>query len=455
MTEQRYKNGATVFTRSQGITAKTPEEVAKLAADLGLPEGIVPEYAGDREAIGRAIGDMQRVVHRDAYLLRPIVKNKGKEASWGIVKETRDEVTEKVSHFQEDLVRWEAAETQEYKDPNTGKPKLREVHPAKLMGDHPVAGRVRAQYESLEGKIRTEDWTRKVQEFLTELGCFPMRSDGRVYFAPRPLLEKVRAFKSLLSEVGVDLLISDPEPEDMPVVQAAVQENLGEVLARMEKQVATYDGSNNESTYEKRLQEYKALKQKIDLYQTSLGIGASKAEGMLQALETKVHAMLGIKQQAKAEKEGKKKTPEATPPPAPVSLPAPRPPADTVPSEPVVVPPAPPEPPAPAPPVVPVPEAPPVPVDVPVPPPASLVFSGVPFNLVSFSQEEALFSSDDDAIRDKLTPLRQAGILGRPLPMGIGSVTVNENGEVTVSIKPASAEMSPVLSPLNMVFTIS
>ena len=427
----KFKDGAIVFAVPAGIRAKTHDELIALAKTLGLPEGVVPEYAGDREAVNRAVSDMQRVVWRDGYLIRPIVKRIKAEAVWGIIKEVKDETTRVLSHAQEDKVRWVIAEEEEFITA-AGKKEKRVVREALIQGDHPIASKIRTQYETLVGKIRTEDWTLKVSEFLGDIGCFRMKR--AVFYVPQPVLGKVQSYAKLLVDVGIDLLICEVEPQQVQVVQRRAQETLMETLEGLSQQIEKFDGlTQREGTYKAKLDEFKMLQSKIALYKDSLGIGVDKADALLLSLTNKVKKFLGMKQEGATEKKEKAPPPPVTAAPVPQALPS-----DTIKTGPVMVPePA-------ALPAAPGPEA----------PEATLFFGADSLMLESFSAEQAIFTSDEESLKVRLQPLRSAGILGQRIPMGLGGMMVEENGCVKITIYNPRAGVAQALVPLGMRLTL-
>ena len=70
-----------------------------------LPNDIIPSYAGDRAAIGRAIAKTSSGLHREGFLLRPI-RRSSSEVTYGIVREQRDESGRTLDHHQEGTVFW-------------------------------------------------------------------------------------------------------------------------------------------------------------------------------------------------------------------------------------------------------------------------------------------------------------------------------------------------------------
>ncbi len=281
----KYKTGAFVFTRSRGLEPRTPEEIQPIAAKHGINPTVIPEYSGDRAAIGRAIQRTDTKIQKETYLLRPIRRN-SKEVTYGIVRE--DNLgNDHLDHAHEETLTWKA-----------------EPDPSIIEGNHTIANRVRLLYNDLKGKIVSEDWTAAVTAELDRLGAVPFREDGRVYWAPPQSLNDLKRLRDFLAEVGVALVIAEVESESASVVTEVVAENVDEQLHRLEQEVADFDSKQKPSMFARRLEEFQKLRQKALLYQSALGIGAERTEKVLTELEGKVGAMLDIRQGMTVHKDG-------------------------------------------------------------------------------------------------------------------------------------------------------
>jgi len=288
MTEnQKFISGAFVFTRPRrNIQPRDPAELAPLAVKHGLEEGIIPPYAGDRACIGRAIQQTSSGLYREGFLLRPIKRNGG-EVLYGIVREKRDEATEHLDHNHEATVRWGA-----------------EPNPAVVQGDHPIAMRVADAYRSMRSMIVAEDWSAAITQFLESKGAVGVRGDGRVYWCPPQRIEDVRRLQAFLQEVGIDLILCELEIETRSVVQDVVAESLEEQLDKFQAEVHEFDGTQKPSTYTRRLEEYKTLRERAILYKSALGIGVERTELVLAELETKVNTMLDLRRTTVVHRDG-------------------------------------------------------------------------------------------------------------------------------------------------------
>ena len=68
MTSSKFSTGAFVFTRARGLAPRDPDDLQPLASQHGLPGDIIPNYAGDRAAVGRAIAQTYSGLHRKGFL---------------------------------------------------------------------------------------------------------------------------------------------------------------------------------------------------------------------------------------------------------------------------------------------------------------------------------------------------------------------------------------------------
>ena len=286
MSNSKYKNGAFVFSRARGLQPRDPEELKPLALKHGIMSTIVPSYAGDRATIGRAIQQTSAGLFREGFLLRPIKRN-GTEVIYAIVRETKNEVTEKVSHEQLAVLRWAA-----------------EPHPERVEWDHPIAQRVADTYQAMRNKICTEDWSASITAFLEDHDALALRRDGRIYWIPPQRLPEIHRFQAYLKEVGIDLFVAELEQGAEQVVSEVIRESVGEQLEALEAEVQAFDGTQKPSTYARRLDEYQKLRERATLYKSALGVGVEKTQAVLAELEQKVTKMLEIRQSTVVHRDG-------------------------------------------------------------------------------------------------------------------------------------------------------
>jgi hypothetical protein len=278
MTSTKFATGAFVFTRARGIDPHLPEDLHPLAARHRIDPAFIPEYAGDRTAIGRAISQASSGLHREGFLLRPI-KRSANEVIYGVVREQRREDDRRLDHDFEATVAWSA-----------------EPDPAVVVGDHPIAQRVADAFQGLRGKATADDWSSVITSYLEAHDAARVRGDGRVYWCPPQRLDDIRRFGALLADVGIDLVLCEIEAESRTVVKHVAADNLNVQLDQLEAEVEQFDGTQKPSTYARRLDAYQRLRERAGLYRDALGLGVSRADQVLSELEQKVSAMLDLRQ---------------------------------------------------------------------------------------------------------------------------------------------------------------
>jgi hypothetical protein len=304
MTDQRFHAGAFVFTRARGLTPRDPDDLPPLAAAHGIDPTFVPEYAGDRVAIGRAITQASSGLQREGVLLRPI-RRTSTEILYGIVREQKDEAEQRLDHEFEATVSWSA-----------------EPDPSVVHGDHPIARRVADAYRDLRGKIVADDWSGVITAHLEQHDAARVRGDGRVYWVPPQRVQDVRRLGAFLQEVGIDLVLCELEPEVRPVVEQVAHDSLDEQIAALELEAQEFDGTQKPSTYTRRLDEYQRLRERAVLYRDALGVGVDRAEQVLNELERKVTTMLDLRRQTVVHRDGTTdQTTGATPAPTNTTTP--------------------------------------------------------------------------------------------------------------------------------------
>jgi len=300
MTTTKFATGAFVFSRARRVRPMLPEDAIPLAAKHGLPESIIPPYAGDRAAIGRAIAKTDTILNGETFLLRPI-RRTSTEVVYGIVRERQDG-EEHLDHAHEATLRWTA-----------------EPYPENIEGNHTLARRVHLAFADLRGRIVADDWTATVTSELERLGAVAFREDGRVYWCPPQSLDAVRRLQRFLTDVGMTLVVAEVEAETAGAVTEVVSESVADQIHKLKLEVAEFDGTQKPSTYVRRLEEYQALRGRCVLYRDALGVGVDEATRALSELEAKVEAMLNVRTKSVVHRDGSVdavKAPDASETPA-------------------------------------------------------------------------------------------------------------------------------------------
>jgi hypothetical protein len=277
----KFSNGSFVFYRTRSsLQPMLPTQIEGIALQYGIPETIVPAYAGDRATIARAISQVTSKVSKQGWVLTRIT-TEGKRVVYGISQKDVDQERETVDFTYEANVLWDLAQDQGDK-----------VH-----GDHDVAMQVNLAYQDLRGKIVASDWTESLTSYLTgTCQATPMREDGRVYWVPPTTQDKLNILAKFLAEVGIDVCICEIEPENRVVVQAAVQDNMASQIQALQDEVAEFDGTQRQRTYRERLTQYQGLRKRAIMYRDVLGIGVRDLEDALSELERKVADLMQVRQ---------------------------------------------------------------------------------------------------------------------------------------------------------------
>jgi hypothetical protein len=376
MTTNKFANGAFVFSRARGLRPIKPEDVEPIALRHGYDTSIVPAYAGDRAAIGRAIARTDTVIVGTQYLLRPI-KRTQTEVVYGIVHERRDGEAH-LDHQHEATLRWTA-----------------EPHPEFVKGDHTLARRVHLKYAELRGKLVADDWTAFVGEQLDQLGAAAMRDDGRVHWLPPQSLDAARKLQAFLSEVGVTLILAEVAAENAAVVTEVVAESLDDAIHKLELEVREFDETQKPSMFMKRLETYQALRERALLYKSALGIGTERAEQVLGELEKRVSGMLDVRQGMTVHRDGRVSRKDEPKPPSP-SMPPPSPTSSAI---------------------------------------RSLKFAGAEFLAAASSEPDVLlFTSGDEKAKSTVALLESMGIAGRWQKAGNAEFNVQNSGPVGAEV---------------------
>ena len=286
MSSTKFSTGAFVFTRTRGLEPRDPADLEPVAVQHGIDAAFIPAYPGDRVAISRALTHASRGLANEGFLLRPI-RRTSSEVVYGVVREQRDDAQQRLDHDFEATISWAA-----------------EPDPGVVSGDHDVAGRVRDAFHTLRGKIVADDWSSSITSYLESHDAARMRGDGRVYWVPPQRLDDVRKLSAFLAEVGIDLILCEIEPETRTVVQDVAQVSIDEELDRLQAEAADFDGKQKPSTYSRRLEDYQRLRQRAVMYRDALGVGADRAQHVLDELEAKVSSMLELRRQTTIHRDG-------------------------------------------------------------------------------------------------------------------------------------------------------
>lgn len=269
-TNGRFADGAFVIWNARlNSQALDPQDVMDMALAAGLPESIVPEYAGDRQIVSRVVNRHMSKLRRNGIIL-----NKSKRTKSHLLM-TIHEVAKKGER--------------ETELPQTGTVEWHREDPdneIKSPEGHATAEYLNHHYQEAKGKISGTDWSSTLVAYLVD-ECYATawRDDGRVYWVPPTGLDKVRELQDWLSAVGVSLAVAEIDSNVRESVVEVIQASLVDQLDELQTEVNTFNGLQKPSTYSDRLEQYHNLRKRIVVHTETLGIAATTANDLLSQLE--------------------------------------------------------------------------------------------------------------------------------------------------------------------------
>ena len=284
-----YKDGAFVFHRaSSACIPMLPSEIERLAAQHNLPASIVPQYAGDRAQVSRAISATTSRAQKQGWQLTSI-KTGRHEVVYGISLIERDQTLERVDFTFDARLRWsDEAGNGQY-----------------VEGTHQIACDVDTAYQAIRGRICPGDWTDALTTYLVgECAAFAFREDGRVYWCPSTTMHTLAALGAFLEQVGISLVVCEVESETRTVVQQAAQESLADRLQQLQDEVSNFDGKQKPSNYKRRIEEIVGLRKRATVYAEALQVGVDQAQAILAQLEAQVQTLLDVRENTVVHRSG-------------------------------------------------------------------------------------------------------------------------------------------------------
>ena len=278
---QKYSNGAFVFYRAGAqCRPMLPSEIERLATQHHLPASLVPQYAGDRQQVSRAISATTSKAQKSGWQLTSI-KTGRHEVVYGISLIERDQALERVDFTFDARLRWED-------EGGNGQ---------YIKGAHQIAQDVDAAFQAIRGRICPGDWTDALTTYLvSECQAFAFREDGRVYWCPASHMGQLVPLSAFLSQVGISLVVCEVETKTRALLRQAAQESLADKLQALQDEVAAFDGKQKPSNYKKRIEEIVALRKRATVYHEALQVGVDQAQAILVQLEAQVQELLDIRE---------------------------------------------------------------------------------------------------------------------------------------------------------------
>jgi phosphoglycolate phosphatase-like HAD superfamily hydrolase len=274
----RFTDGGFVVWNSRlHSPAMDPQDARDMALAAGLPEEIVPDYAGDRAILSRVIDGNASKLKRKGWVLTSL-KRKSTQLLMTIHEANKDVEAKATKLPQVGTLEWSA----EPKDASQAA-----SHYNGIISGHEVGTYLDEAYQNLKGKITGSDWTSTLVNYLTS-ECYAQswREDGRVYWVPSIGLPKVKELQGWLKSVGVSLAIAEIDSEVRDSVQEVVEANLVDQLDDLASEVDNFNGKQKPSTYADRLERYHTLRKRCIVHTETLGIAKETAEEILSKLDS-------------------------------------------------------------------------------------------------------------------------------------------------------------------------
>lgn len=265
----KYSDGAFVVWNARlKSEALDPEDVRSMALAAGLPESIVPEYAGDRQIVSRVLNGHSAKLKKLGYVLSPLKRTKS-HVLMSIHETSRDIEARETELPQTATLEW---------TPETGGI----ISPE----GHDVAVYLDGKYQELLGKITGTDWSSTLTDYLV-VECYAQawRDDGRVYWIPPIALNKVRELQDWLGALGVSLAIAEIDGAVRDSVVEVVETSLVDQLDELQNEVDNFNGLQKPSMYVDRIEQYHDLRKRVIVHTETLGIAKATAGAMLDKLE--------------------------------------------------------------------------------------------------------------------------------------------------------------------------
>jgi len=265
----RYSDGAFVMWSARlTAAAMSSQDIRDMANAAGLPESIVPDYAGDRAICSRVIDRHASKLKRQGYVLSKLKRTKS-HVLMTIHETSRDIAARETELPQAGTLEW-TSETNGIVSPE----------------QHTVADYLDYHYQDAVGKIHATDWSSTLIAYLQD-ECLAQawRDDGRVYWVPPTHLDRVRELQDWLQSVGVSLAVAEIDGAVRESVVEVVEASLVDQLDELQAEVDGFNGLQKPSTYADRIERYHELRKRVTVHTECLGIAKSTANSLLKQLE--------------------------------------------------------------------------------------------------------------------------------------------------------------------------
>jgi len=221
---------------------------------VGLPADLPKACA--RMAFHKALAEVRKTAHKQHLLIRKIVKEKDNYV-FGLVDESVDVRAKDLTYYQSATMTF---------NPLTGVLACDHTHRAYEL--------IRAKYAECMDIVDSTDVRTMLQDILKAVYRVSVRDRGGIYFVPAAYQEVVDKLERLLPVLGPDCVLNVAPQIDFDKTKNAIYkaflQDLKREIAEYKEELSAGGERNATKKWTKRLDEFKALKQKVEFYSTAM-----------------------------------------------------------------------------------------------------------------------------------------------------------------------------------------
>ena len=255
--------------------------------------GLSPNVLPQRRNPHRNLSDGAKLalIGVDGYLVRPITRAGvfGATTKLAIIREDRDPGHDLCNHTQESVVT--LVTTKHPSDPDVV------VSTFSISAPHPIADRIKAEWERLEGSYTATEIRKAIVNTLGgPAAAVPLREHGGVYWVPPTASATVDALREVINATGqsqFDVLPLFATAIGTASVASAASRSVYDEVAKLQAEVEQFKAEAPRSdVLGRRLKEYDDLRQRARLYRDVLSLDVTSLEASLVELEKTVDVMM-------------------------------------------------------------------------------------------------------------------------------------------------------------------
>lgn len=172
---------------------------------------------------------------------------------------------------------------------------------------NPMVVAVRAEFDEEWGSYVAQDVRRSVIRLIEASASVALRDGGGVYFIPAPFASTVEALRTVLSKVGGSSvtafpITADASGEAAKEIGAVAVAGLEDEIVKLKEEIdgfaratlAPNGDAPRESTVERRLEAFNALRQRANLYRDVLAIEVTDLDAQIASLEETATLILDV-----------------------------------------------------------------------------------------------------------------------------------------------------------------